>query len=152
MAGAALVRLITISGASLMIAMCPVAAKQPPAANVEFVEAHDCRALPAQAVRLCKSVTYAKTRREKGSFSYAWIDADGDGDRDLVVRRSSLVDCGTLGCSTDVLFRQSRNYLVTTPPLVTFGRVERCRDYKGWGLRFGDRGLPGACLHFKARD
>jgi hypothetical protein len=128
-----------------------IAAGRARTVKVEFVEETNCQALPAHAMRFCNEARHSKNPKERGTFAYAWIDADGDGDNDLVVRRTSLFACGSHGCATDVLLRQGRQYFDARPPLVTDGAVETCRDKRGAGLLFRQPRPPGACIHFRVR-
>lgn len=83
-----------------------------------------------------------------GTVETAGIDADGDGDEDLIVRNLSPVTCGSKGCSTDIFLKSAAGLTIAEPRLVTAGPISTCGGNGARGLR-AVAGASGPCFLFQ---
>ena len=129
--------------AGLVVSMLVPAESQPDA--IPLTPVHSlaaCRSALAGVEQMCDPTIF----RQSGHIEIGHADLNGDRQPDLIVRRVSLFNCGSHGCSTTVFFHTRHRYRPADPPLVTSGQVRRCRNGTSAGLRFGDAPQPGPCL------
>lgn len=128
-------------------------AKQAPPSRTEaypegtFVHSPDCAALPAAAAAIClRPVLVAGEANPDLSVETTRIDVDGDGAKDLLVRRRSKNDCGPGGCATFVLFARGGDFVLADPPINAEGPVESCRNDGVPGVIFPLAGDDASCI------
>ena len=86
---------------------------------------------------------------EQSQMEIAPVDVDGDGAKDLIIRRQSSLTCGSHGCSTDVYFQRGETYVRGDPPLVTAGPLYLCRSTAGAGIEASTGSGRGPCIIIK---
>ncbi len=112
-----------------------------------FVHAPDCAKLPAPAAAIClRPVLVAGEANPDLSVETARLDVDGDGRRDMILRRRSKNDCGPGGCATFVLFDRPGGYVLADPPINADGPAEPCRNDGEPGVRFPLAGADAGCI------
>ena len=112
-----------------------------------FVHAPDCAKLPAPAAAIClRPVLVAGESKPELSVEMAQLDVDGDGTRDMLLRRRSKNDCGPGGCATFVLFDRPGGHVLADPPINAEGPAERCRNDGEPGVRFPLAGKDAGCI------
>ena len=134
-------------------------------ALVEFSERSVCRRAVLRLRQVCATLAsrydpieigrveigrFENRPVEIGRVEIGRIDVDRDGRRDLVVRRQSLLTCGSHGCSTDVYLRRAGGYVLAQPPLVTAGPILTCSSRGGHGLRPATA-RPALCFVFRSK-
>ena len=112
-----------------------------------FVHAPDCARLPAPAAAIClRPVLVAGEAEPELSVETTRLDVDGDGRRDLILRRRSKNDCGAGGCATFVLLGRPGGYVLADPPIHAEGPAEPCRNDGEPGVRFPLAGEDASCI------
>ncbi len=122
----------------------------PPASGFAVVD--DCAELPEQAAAICRRPVLSQSADPDLTVSAARFDIDGDGADDMILRRESVVDCGTHGCATFVLFARSGDFVIADPPINAHGPAAACVRDGVPGVRFAQAGPDAACIKVVPRS
>lgn len=122
----------------------------PPASG--FAAVDDCAELPEQAAAICRRPVLSQSADPDLTVSVARFDIDGDGADDMVLRRESVVDCGTQGCATFVLFARGGDFVPADPPINAHGPAAACLRDGVPGVRFAQAGPDAACIKVVPRS
>ena len=79
----------------------------------------------------------------------ARFDVDGDGARDLIVRRLTRLSCGSHGCATLVYLSRPRGFRLAEPQIVSNGPIAPCRDGAAAGLSLSSGDGPRRCFLYR---
>jgi hypothetical protein len=123
----------------------PVALVGPPAPFRRIQSPRDCQLTIPKLSRLCRDDWFTHASQ----LEVALADLDHDGREDVAVRFSSLIDCGSHGCRTELYQAlQTGKFARTLDDLVTDGPIFRCRQGATKGVAFPIRGAGFACFPF----
>ncbi len=103
-----------------------------------------CRAALRRRTITCRSVRFQRGE----SIQSAWLDLNGDHTKDLIVRRQTREDCGSLGCLTEVFMSVRGGLRLAAPSILSDAPIYVCRSHGKTGLRLSSGDGLGRCFLF----
>lgn len=106
-------------------------------------KSEECHKLPVSRYKQCVDfVVY-------GTIDYARVYINRGSSTEWVIRWNERKQCGTLGCTTNIVSMVGARAIVLKPTLITSGRtIYYCRSGKQTGLRFFIGNSFGKCFIF----